>query len=208
MSQKSLGLIETYGLLAGIEAADAAVKSANVQLIGYEFAKGSGMTTIKVEGDVGAVKAAIAAAQVSVEKIGRVASVKVIPRPAEGLEMLVRNEATVGYTPPEPPQPPTPPTKPEPTPAAPKAEEKKQVTPVEEKAEATSDPIGTETAEQAEAPTTPEVLVAVEAIAESEAVTEPETAESEAPAEAEITEEIAESAKDATKKNRKNKRKG
>ena len=62
MSQRSLGLIETYGLLPAVEAADAAIKSANVELIGYEFAKGSGMTVVKVEGDVGAVKAAIAAA--------------------------------------------------------------------------------------------------------------------------------------------------
>lgn len=108
MSQKSLGLIETYGLLAGVEAADAAVKSANVELVGYELSKGSGMTTIKVEGDVGAVKAAIQAAQVAAEKVGRVAAVRVIARPAAGIEMLVRNGDTVGYQPPEPPAPPAP----------------------------------------------------------------------------------------------------
>lgn len=99
MSNKSLGLIEAYGLLAGVEAADAAMKSANVQLVGYEMARGSGMTTIKVEGDVGAVKAAISAAEAAVKKIGRVASVKVIARPSQYLESMIRNDQTVGYAP-------------------------------------------------------------------------------------------------------------
>lgn len=98
MSQNSLGLIETYGLLAAIEAADTAVKSANVTLVGYEFAKGSGMTTVKIEGNVGAVNSAVAAAQAAVLKIGKVASVKVIPRPATGIECLVKNAETKGYT--------------------------------------------------------------------------------------------------------------
>ena len=98
MSQRSLGLIETYGLLPAVEAADAAVKSANVDLIGYEFAKGSGMTVVKVEGDVGAVKAAIAAAYVAASKVGKVAATRVIPRPAAGLEAMVRNGDTKGYT--------------------------------------------------------------------------------------------------------------
>lgn len=123
MSQKSLGLIETYGLLAGVEAADAAVKSANVELVGYELSKGSGMTTIKVEGDVGAVKAAIQAAQVAAEKVGKVAAVRVIARPAAGIEMLVRNGDTVGYQPPAPePEPPAPPAGPDPTPEGPAGE--------------------------------------------------------------------------------------
>lgn len=108
MSQRSLGLIETYGLLPAVEAADAAVKSANVELIGYEFAKGSGMTVVKVEGDVGAVKAAIAAASMAASKVGKVAATRVIPRPASGLEAMVRNGDTKGYTPPEPPAPASP----------------------------------------------------------------------------------------------------
>ena len=108
MSQRSLGLIETYGLLPAVEAADAAVKSANVDLIGYEFAKGSGMTVVKVEGDVGAVKAAIAAASMAASKVGKVAATRVIPRPATGLEVMVRNGDTKGYTPPEPPAPTSP----------------------------------------------------------------------------------------------------
>ena len=108
MSQRSLGLIETYGLLPAVEAADAAVKSANVDLIGYEFAKGSGMTVVKVEGDVGAVKAAIAAASMAASKVGKVAATRVIPRPAKGLEIMVRNGDTKGYQPPEPPAPTSP----------------------------------------------------------------------------------------------------
>ena len=108
MSQRSLGLIETYGLLPAVEAADAAVKSANVELLGYEFAKGSGMTVVKVEGDVGAVKAAIAAASVAASKVGKVAATRVIPRPAKGLEIMVRNGDTKGYNPPEPPAPTSP----------------------------------------------------------------------------------------------------
>ena len=108
MSQRSLGLIETYGLLPAVEAADAAMKSANVELVGYEFAKGSGMTVVKVEGDVGAVKAAIAAASMAASKVGKVAATRVIPRPATGLDAMVRNGDTKGYTPPEPPAPTSP----------------------------------------------------------------------------------------------------
>ena len=92
----SLGLIETVGLVAAVEAADAAVKSANVALVGYELAKGSGMTTVKVEGDVGAVKAAVSAAKAAASKVGRVVSTRVIARPSSYLETLVRNPETVG----------------------------------------------------------------------------------------------------------------
>ena len=106
MAQKSLGLIETIGLTAAIEAADAAVKSANVQLVGYELSRGGGMTTVKVEGDVGAVNAAISAARTAAAKVGTVVSVKVIPRPSSGIEGLVRNDDTVGYEKEVPPPPP------------------------------------------------------------------------------------------------------
>ncbi|WP_206460695.1 BMC domain-containing protein [Anaerovorax sp. IOR16] len=94
---KSLGLIEAIGLTAAITAADAAVKSANVTLVGYELVKGSGRTVIKVEGDVGAVKAAIEAASAAALTVGRVAGVKVIARPSDGLESMIRNRQTVGY---------------------------------------------------------------------------------------------------------------
>ncbi len=96
MAQKSLGLIETVGLTAGIEAADTAVKSANVKLVGYELSKGGGMTVIKLEGDVGAVKAAVDAGKAAAMKVGSVVSAIVIPRPAPGLDTMVRSKDTVG----------------------------------------------------------------------------------------------------------------
>ena len=89
MQQKSLGLIETQGLAAGIEAADAAVKSANVELVGYELTKGGGWTTIKILGDVGAVKAAVDAATCAAEKVGGVVAQHVIPRPHTDVEKIL-----------------------------------------------------------------------------------------------------------------------
>ena len=115
MQQKSLGLIEIQGLAAGIEAADAAVKSANVELVGYELTKGGGWTTIKILGDVGAVKAAVDAARIAAGKVSRVVSTRVIARPSMGLTGLIHNTDTVGDQPPEPPAPPTPTDPPEPT---------------------------------------------------------------------------------------------
>lgn len=93
---QAIGMIETKGLAAGIEAADAAVKSANVRLIGYELTKGGGMVVIKVEGDVGAVKASIEAAAAAVSRIGKVISKHIIPRPASGLDKIVYSKETVG----------------------------------------------------------------------------------------------------------------
>ena len=98
MSQLAIGMIETVGLAAGIEAADVCVKSANVTLIGYELSKGNGMTVVKIEGNVGAVKAAIEAATVAANKVSKVFSTKVIPRPSDGIDFLIRNSDTVGYT--------------------------------------------------------------------------------------------------------------
>ncbi len=119
--KQSLGLIETEGLAAGIEAADAAVKSASVELIGYELTKGGGWITIKIQGGVGAVKAAVDAAKMAAARVNRVVSTRVIPRPSAGLDMLVRNPDTIGSWPPEGPDMPEPPTPPE-HPAAAKEE--------------------------------------------------------------------------------------
>lgn len=99
MAQQSLGLVETAGLAAAIEAADAAVKSANVELVGYELARGDGMAAVKVRGEVGAVTAAVAAAVAAAERVGRVVSCKVIARPADAIAGLVGNRDTVGWTP-------------------------------------------------------------------------------------------------------------
>lgn len=114
MQQKSLGLIETQGLAAGVVAADAAVKSANVELVGYELTKGGGWTLIKVQGDVGAVKAAVDAARVAAGKVNRVVSTRVIARPSSSLEALIHTPDTVGDQKPEPPKGPEPPSSPTP----------------------------------------------------------------------------------------------
>lgn len=76
----ALGMIETKGLVASIEAADAMVKAANVEMIGQEKI-GSGLVTVMVRGDVGAVKAAVDAGVSAAENIGEVVSSYVIPRP-------------------------------------------------------------------------------------------------------------------------------
>ena len=76
----ALGMVETRGLVAAIEAADAMVKSANVQLVGKEQV-GGGLVTVMVRGDVGAVQAATDAGAAAAEKVGEMVSVHVIPRP-------------------------------------------------------------------------------------------------------------------------------
>lgn len=96
MSKLALGIIETVGLAAAIEAADTAVKSANIRLLGYELSKGGGLVTIKIEGNVGAVKAAVRAGCIAAQKVSKVWSKQVIPRPHVELEKLIVTEETVG----------------------------------------------------------------------------------------------------------------
>ncbi len=91
--KKALGLIETIGLVTAIEAADAAVKSANVTLVGYENTRGGGKITIKVVGDVGAVQAAVAAGVAAAERIGKVYGHRIIPRPSDELDALIASVA-------------------------------------------------------------------------------------------------------------------
>ncbi|WP_281364166.1 BMC domain-containing protein [Thermoactinomyces mirandus] len=88
----SLGMIETVGLAAAITAADAAAKSANVQVLGYELTRGGGLVTVKFTGDVSAVKAALDAAVAAAQSIGTVYSRLVIPRPDDQLETLMTNK--------------------------------------------------------------------------------------------------------------------
>ncbi len=85
---EALGLIETRGLVAMIEAADAMVKAANVTLIGMERV-GAGLVTVMVRGDVGAVKAATDAGAAAAKRVGEVVSVHVIPRPHTDTEKLL-----------------------------------------------------------------------------------------------------------------------
>ncbi|MCX6383170.1 MAG: BMC domain-containing protein [Actinobacteria bacterium] len=89
MESKALGLIETKGLVACIEAGDAMVKAANVQMIGIEQI-GGGFVTVMVEGDVGAVKAAVDAGAAAAKRVGELVSVHVIPRPDASTEKLVK----------------------------------------------------------------------------------------------------------------------
>ena len=84
----ALGLVETRGLVGAIEAADAMVKAANVTLIGKEQI-GSGLVTVMVRGDVGAVKAATDAGAAAAERVGELVSVHVIPRPHAEVEMIL-----------------------------------------------------------------------------------------------------------------------
>ena len=88
MEKEALGMVETKGLVAAIEAADAMVKSANVALVGYEKI-GSGLVTVMVRGDVGAVKAAPYAGAAASVKVGEVVSVQVIPRPHTDVEKIL-----------------------------------------------------------------------------------------------------------------------
>ncbi len=85
---EALGMVETKGLVGAIEAADAMVKAANVLLVGYEKI-GSGLVTVMVRGDVGAVKAATDAGAAAAQKVGEVVSVHVIPRPHADVEKIL-----------------------------------------------------------------------------------------------------------------------
>ncbi|TWT57980.1 Propanediol utilization protein PduA [Thalassoglobus neptunius] len=85
---EALGMIETKGLICLIEAADSALKAANVEMVGWEKV-GSGLVTIFLTGDVAAVKAAVDAGAGAASKIGEVVSVQVIPRPHEELAAIL-----------------------------------------------------------------------------------------------------------------------
>ena len=85
---EALGMIETKGLVGAIEAADAMTKSANVTLMGYEKI-GSGLVTVMVRGDVGAVKAAVDAGTCAAEKVGEIVAQHLIPRPHTDVEKIL-----------------------------------------------------------------------------------------------------------------------
>ena len=88
MAQEALGMVETRGLVAAIEAADAMLKAANVTLVGTEKI-GSGLVSIMVRGDVGAVKAAVESGAASAQKLGELVATHVIPRPHNDVEMIL-----------------------------------------------------------------------------------------------------------------------
>ena len=88
MSMEALGVVETRGLTAAIEAADSMVKAAQVTLIGTEKI-GSGLVTVMVRGDVGAVKAAVEAGAANASRLGELVATHVIPRPHQDVEKIL-----------------------------------------------------------------------------------------------------------------------
>lgn len=97
---QALGMVECFGLVAMIEAADAMVKAANVTLVGKEYI-GAGYVTIFVRGDVGAVKAATDAGAAAARRVGELISVHVIPRPHGEVERVLPKGGAVGFSPDE-----------------------------------------------------------------------------------------------------------
>lgn len=121
MPQLSLGTIEVLGLPAAVEAADVALKTADVKLIGYETTDGMGMVAVKIEGQVSAVTSAVQAACAAASRITKVFATSVIPRPSDQLSPVVLTDVTVGLAPkpapaPEPEPEPVPEPEPEPEP--------------------------------------------------------------------------------------------
>ena len=88
MAVEALGMVETRGLVAAIEAADAMCKAANVTLIGTEKI-GSGLVTVMVRGDVGAVKSSVEAGSAAAGKLGELVATHVIPRPHNDVEKIL-----------------------------------------------------------------------------------------------------------------------
>ena len=88
MNFEALGMVETRGLVAAIEAADAMVKAANVTLVGTEKI-GSGLVSVMVRGDVGAVKSATEAGAEAAARLGEIVAVHVIPRPHGDVEKIL-----------------------------------------------------------------------------------------------------------------------
>lgn len=84
----ALGLVETKGLVAAIEAADAMAKTANVKLIGKEIVKGA-LVTIKIVGEVAAVKASVDAGAAAAQRVGQLVSIHVIPRPDDQIDFII-----------------------------------------------------------------------------------------------------------------------
>jgi microcompartment protein CcmL/EutN len=91
MVEYALGLVETKGLVAAIEAADTMVKTAHVVLIGKEITRGA-LVTIKITGDTAAVQSAVDAGAAAAQRVGELVSKHVIPRPGDGLEDLIFTE--------------------------------------------------------------------------------------------------------------------
>ena len=139
---KALGMIEVYGYLTAVEALDSALKAANVTRLDVVKVRG-GLVTVLVEGDVGAVKAAMDASAAAAERIGTVVSVHVIPRPASDVERMLKGPGG---------GPKTGPQETEPEPKGPEPEERKDEEPEAEPPEADLEPETPEPEPEPEAP--------------------------------------------------------
>lgn len=105
MFNEAVGLIETVGMVAAVEAADVACKTADIHLVGYQLSKGGGMVTVKIVGQVSSVTSAVQAAAAAAEKVHGVYTTLVIPRPHDQIEALIRNSSTIGPDQPSEPEP-------------------------------------------------------------------------------------------------------
>lgn len=168
---KALGMIETRGLVAAIEAADAMVKVANVTLACKERV-GGGLVTVMVRGDVGAVKAATDAGAAAAERVGELISVHVIPRPHEELEEILGDPDDAAPKAPEGPVKEDPPTNPKE--AAPVEEDLKEpeASVTEEEPEVSGEPEMEQTEEPEEAQTESETVETQETAQPEESETE------------------------------------
>ena len=144
---KALGMIEVYGYLTAVEALDSALKAANVTRLDVVKVRG-GLVTVLVEGDVGAVKAAMDASAAAAERIGTVVSVHVIPRPASDVERMLKGPGGGPKT--EPPK--AEPEPKEPEPKGPEPEERKDEEPEAEPPEVDLEPETPEPEPEPEAP--------------------------------------------------------
>lgn len=168
---KALGMIETRGLVAAIEAADAMVKAENVTLACKERV-GGGLVTVMVRGDVGAVKAATDAGAAAAERVGELISVHVIPRPHEELEEILGDPDDAAPKAPEGPVKEDPPTNPKE--AAPVEEDLKEpeASVTEEEPEVSGEPEMEQTEEPEEAQTESETVETQETAQPEESETE------------------------------------
>ncbi|NLC57038.1 MAG: BMC domain-containing protein [Armatimonadetes bacterium] len=96
---RALGLLETYGYTAAIQAADAAAKAADVTVLGYHLTRGKGWVCVKIEGSVAAVQVAVEAAREWAGRVNQVVATQVIARPDDETTPLIRSRETVGLGP-------------------------------------------------------------------------------------------------------------
>lgn len=175
MVQQAIGMVETKGLIGSIEAADAMLKAAEVSLC-EQVLVGSGLVTVIVEGDVGAVKAATDAGAAAAQRVSELISVHVIPRPDSQLDGIAIHRPGDGGDEPDPE--PTP----DPTPDTDKKEAEKEPVMLAEKKEGAAEAVSSEPVEEL-----PKLEVVKPAEPKKPAVVKAETKETEAVADVDVS---------------------